>query len=104
MLIRDGEVYAAGCILPLTQDTTVAAELGTRHRAALGMSESSDAVVVVVSEETGQISVAVDGRLTRDYNRLTLREYLENTLIGAPEDNQGGRRGFFKRLFGRKGE
>jgi len=104
MLIRDGQVYAAGCILPLTQDTTVAAELGTRHRAALGMSENSDAVVVVVSEETGQISVAVDGRLTRDYNRLSLREYLENTLIGAPKDAEGGRKGFFKRLFGRKGE
>ncbi len=101
MLIRDGEVYAAGCILPLTQDTTVAAELGTRHRAALGMSESSDAVVVVVSEETGQISVAVDGHLTRDYNRLTLREYLESTLIGAPQDSESGRRGFFKKLFRR---
>ena len=59
MIIRDGMIHAAGCILPLTKNTSVSAELGTRHRAALGVSEESDAVVVVVSEETGQISVAV---------------------------------------------
>lgn len=102
MIIRDGQVYAAGCILPLTADTSVAAELGTRHRAALGMSENSDAVVVVISEETGQISIAMDGRLTRDYNRLTLREKLEATLIGSRERAGSGGRRLLDRLFGGK--
>ncbi|WP_322199717.1 diadenylate cyclase CdaA [Acutalibacter intestini] len=85
MIIREGRICAAGCILPLTSSTTVSAELGTRHRAALGMSENSDAVVVVVSEETGQISIALGGRLTRNYTRLTLTETLEELLIGEQE-------------------
>ena len=85
MVLRDGRVYAAGCILPLTSNLSVGAELGTRHRAALGMSENSDAVVVVVSEETGQISVAVSGRLRRDFARKELEEYLESILLGAQE-------------------
>ena len=85
MILRDGRVYAAGCILPLTSNLSVGAELGTRHRAALGMSENSDAVVVVVSEETGQISVAVSGRLRRDFARKELEEYLESILLGAQE-------------------
>ena len=92
MVIRDGQVYAAGCILPLTSNENVSAELGTRHRAALGMSENSDAVVVVVSEETGQISIAIQGKLTRNYNRVTLREVLEKNLIGAPEEKAASKR------------
>lgn len=82
MIIRNGRVCAAGCILPLTASDSVSAELGTRHRAAIGMSENSDAVVVVVSEETGQISIAVGGRLTRNYNRVTLSETLYAELVG----------------------
>ncbi|WP_322170079.1 diadenylate cyclase CdaA [Acutalibacter caecimuris] len=85
MVIREGRICAAGCILPLTASDAVSAELGTRHRAALGMSENSDAVVVVVSEETGQISLAMGGRLTRNYNRMTLAETLESELVGQPE-------------------
>lgn len=81
MIIRDGMIHAAGCILPLTKNTSVSAELGTRHRAALGVSEESDAVVVVVSEETGQISVAVNGVLARRFTRNTLRDVLEGYLI-----------------------
>ncbi len=101
MIVRDGRVYAAGCILPLTASDSVSAELGTRHRAALGMSENSDAVVVVVSEETGQISIALGGRLTRNYNRLSLQEFLEKTLIGVSEKTpSGGRRIFGKLGFG----
>ena len=85
MIIRDGMSHAAGCILPLTKNTSVSAELGTRHRAALGVSEESDAVVVVVSEETGQISVAVNGVLARRFTRDTLRDVLEGYLIPQEE-------------------
>lgn len=89
MIIRGGRICAAGCILPLTASTAVSAELGTRHRAAIGMSENSDAVVVVVSEETGQISMALEGRLRRDLNRVTLTELLEQELIGSAENAAG---------------
>ena len=85
IIIRDGMIHAAGCILPLTKNTSVSAELGTRHRAALGVSEESDAVVVVVSEETGQISVAVNGVLARRFTRDTLRDVLEGYLIPQEE-------------------
>ena len=85
MIIRDGMIHAAGCILPLTKNTSVSAELGTRHRAALGVSEESDAGVVVVSEETGQISVAVNGVLARRFTRDTLRDVLEGYLIPQEE-------------------
>ena len=81
MVIRDGMVYAAGCILPLTKSDNVSIDLGTRHRAAIGMSENSDAVVVVVSEETGQISIACNGVLTRNYTRDTLKAALEGFLL-----------------------
>lgn len=99
MIIRGGRIYAAGCILPLTSSDSVSAELGTRHRAALGMSENSDAVVVVVSEETGQISIAAGGRLTRNYNRLSLAEMLEKTLLGDSSDTPSGG----KRILGKLG-
>ena len=88
MVIRDGVIYAAGCILPLTKSDTVSVDLGTRHRAAIGMSENSDAVVVVVSEETGQISIAVNGVLSRNYTRETLQSALEALLL--PEENANG--------------
>lgn len=90
MVIRDGMIYAAGCILPLTKSDTVSVDLGTRHRAAIGMSENSDAVIVVVSEETGQISIAVNGVLTRNYTRETLQSALEALLL--PEENANGER------------
>ena len=92
MIIRDGMIHAAGCILPLTKNTSVSAELGTRHRAALGVSEESDAVVVVVSEETGQISVAVNGVLARRFTRDTLRDVLEGYLIPQEEASTGRRK------------
>lgn len=102
MIIRGGRVCAAGCILPLTASDSVSAELGTRHRAAIGMSENSDAVVVVVSEETGQISIAVGGKLTRNYNRVTLSETLFAELIGAEGVAQGN--GLLGRLGLNKGK
>lgn len=86
MIIRDGTVYAAGCILPLTKNTNVSLELGTRHRAAIGMSENSDAVVVVVSEETGQISVVVNGTIRRNYTRETLNSELESLVLSQPAE------------------
>lgn len=82
VIIRNGRVYSAGCILPLTRkNAEVDVNLGTRHRAALGMSEESDAVVVVVSEETGNISLAHHGRLTKmeDSNELEIR--LETLIV-----------------------
>lgn len=75
-VIKDGRVISAGCILPLTSNTQLSSELGTRHRAAIGMSESSDAIVVVVSEETGSISVAEKGHLKRNISVGDLREIL----------------------------
>lgn len=80
-IIRDGLVYASGCILPLTDNKNVDINLGTRHRAALGMSEVSDAIIVVVSEETGAISIAVNGQLQRYLDRETLVSRLEDLLL-----------------------
>ena len=99
MIIRAGRIYSAGCILPLSSNISISADLGTRHRAGLGMSENSDAVVVVVSEETGQISIALNGRLTRNYSRVTLREKLEQLLISSSEGAASGG----KRILGKLG-
>ncbi len=87
-IIRDGKLYAAGCILPLTDNPNVDINLGTRHRAALGISEQSDAVVLVVSEETGIISLAINGVLIRNYTRETLIEKMENLLLEAYRDEE----------------
>ena len=81
MIIRDGRICASGCFLPLSQNYTISKEMGTRHRAALGVSENSDAVVVVVSEETGTISTAVAGELKRNFSPEALRVALENGII-----------------------
>ncbi len=80
MIIRDGRVAAAGCVLPLSDSNRLSADLGTRHRAGVGMSEASDAVVVIVSEETGTISVAVGGMLKRHLAPQTLTRLLHNEL------------------------
>lgn len=94
MIIRGNRVLAAGCVLPLTGQDNVNAAFGTRHRAALGISEDTDAIVVVVSEETGHISVAFNGNLVREYKRLSLREVLREKLIVHPEEEaiQGSKR------------
>ena len=81
VIIRDGRLYSAGCLLPLSQNPDIIKDLGTRHRAAIGMSENSDAIVAVVSEETGEISVAVEGRLTRGFKRDTLAAELSKYLL-----------------------
>lgn len=87
MIVRDGRVAAAGCVLPLSDSNRLSADLGTRHRAGVGMSEVSDAVVVIVSEETGTISVAVGGMLKRHLAPQTLERLLINELC-ADETEQ----------------
>ena len=79
-IVRDCKIYAAGCILPLTSKNNISSDLGTRHRAALGMSEQSDALVLVVSEETGAISIAQNGVLQHDITDGAAREQLLNFL------------------------
>ena len=81
MIIRDGRIHAAGCILPHTQNEDLNSQLGTRHRAAIGMSENSDAVVLVISEETGTISLAINGSISRNYTIETLRQKLTDELV-----------------------
>ena len=88
MIIRDGRIAAAGCVLPLSESSRLSLDLGTRHRAAVGMSEVSDAVVVVVSEETGAISVAIDGMLKRHLAPQTLERLLRNELCSEVEEEE----------------
>ena len=80
-IIRQGRLAAAACFLPLTQNAELSKEFGTRHRAALGISEETDAVAVVVSEETGVISLAFDGQMTTDLDAKTLRNTLYKLLV-----------------------
>jgi conserved hypothetical protein TIGR00159 len=88
VIMREGMILAAACFLPKPQnDAAINKKLGSRHRAAIGMSENSDAVVIVVSEETGQISVAMNGVLTRDYTREKLKETLEKEIFSVALDN-----------------
>ena len=88
LIVRDGRIAAAGCVLPLTNNTNLSSDLGTRHRAGIGMSEATDAVVVVVSEETGAISVAVGGMLKRHLAPQTLERLLTNALVPTQEDGK----------------
>lgn len=80
LIIREDRILAAGCILPLTQNDALSQEFGTRHRAALGISESSDAAVIVVSEETGKISFAMDGNMSRNFTEETLKKMIIKAL------------------------
>ena len=84
MVIRDGRIAAAACVLPLSDSANLSADLGTRHRAAIGMSEVTDAIVVVVSEETGTISLAIEGMLKRHLDEATLEMMLRAAL--CPEE------------------
>ena len=88
-IIRDGKIIAAACFLPKpAKEETINKKLGSRHRAAIGMSENSDAIVIVVSEETGQISVAQDGVLVRDYTPEALHSLLWKKLIEDPAEER----------------
>ncbi len=86
VIIRDARVAAASCVLPLTKSQNLSKDLGMRHRAGIGLSEQSDAVVVIVSEETGAISLAVDGSLKRHLNAASLTQLLHQELIIDEEE------------------
>ncbi len=92
VIIRDNKIASAGCLLPLSKNLEISKELGTRHRAAVGMTEASDAVVVVVSEETGKISYAIDGKIHIGISQNQLKSILEDKLL-LPEKKKR----FFKR-------
>ncbi len=104
MILRDGKVLAAGCILPLSDNMRISRELGTRHRAGLGMSENSDAIVVIVSEETGTVSIAMGGTLKRNFSSEALRVALENGILwdNTHKDKDGDSKGKFGLLRRRK--
>ncbi|MBE6733298.1 MAG: TIGR00159 family protein [Ruminococcaceae bacterium] len=87
LIIREGRLYAAGCILPLSQSQHISSQLGTRHRAAIGMTENSDAIVLVVSEETGIISIVKNGEIKRNYNAVSANAELRRYLI-TPEERK----------------
>ena len=86
VVIRDGVIVAAGCVLPLSNNLEMGKDMGTRHRAGLGMSENSDAIVVIVSEETGIISMAKNGVLIRRLDRQNLFNLLQEEIVPPAED------------------
>lgn len=87
-ILRDNKVYAAGCVLPLTSDLSLSKELGTRHRAGIGITEHTDAVSIIVSEESGVISVAREGRLTRFLDSKGIEKYLLNIYLKPEEEEK----------------
>jgi hypothetical protein len=90
-VVRDSRIVAASVVLPLSDNTAATSQLGTRHRAALGISEQSDAIAVVVSEETGQIAIAENGNLMRNLDAERLEERLRGLLkLDTPERELGG--------------
>ena len=92
VIMRDGRLLAGGCMLPLSKNVNLSRDLGMRHRAGIGMSENSDAVVVIVSEETGSISVAIGGMLKRHQITETQSKLLKNDLMPAPEQETDTRK------------
>ncbi|MDD3165076.1 MAG: diadenylate cyclase CdaA [Oscillospiraceae bacterium] len=109
MIVRDNRIAAAGCVLPLSNNYNISSDLGTRHRAGIGMSEATDGVVVIVSEETGAISVAIGGMLKRHLAPQTLERLLNNELIPQEDDTlkaslKDTLKSGFKRLKGKGGD
>lgn len=103
VIIRNMKIAAAGCVLPLTDRTNLNKELGTRHKAGIGMSEKSDAVVVIVSEETGAVSVAIDGMLKRHLTEESLSSILHTELVKEQnEDDKHNIITHFKNFFKEK--
>lgn len=97
VIVQDGRIAAAGCVLPLSDSSTLSADLGTRHRAGVGITEVSDAVTIIVSEETGGISVAVGGMLKQRLELETLDKLLRKELSAGEEaDPEEGKRGLLR--------
>lgn len=95
-IIRKERINSAGCFLPLTRDKEISKSLGTRHRAALGLTEETDAVVIVVSEETGEVSLVSDGEIDRNMDNSTLLKKLKDIFHSAyPPDKAEGKKGMF---------
>ena len=100
VIVRDGRICAASCILPLTQSTVFSSQLGTRHRAAIGMTENSDAIVLIVSEETGTISIAFNGEITRNYTVESAFNEIKDKLVNDKEqENDSLLKKAFKKFF-----
>ena len=99
IIIREGRVAAAGCVLPLSQNQNLSRDLGMRHRAGIGMSENSDAVVAIVSEETGGISVAMHGVLKRHLAAETLERLLQLELLPEEPEDRMSRSSLFRSAF-----
>ena len=100
MIIKNNRIHAAACYLPLSDSLSISKDLGTRHRAGIGVTETIDCVSVIVSEETGNISIAVDGRLKRKYTAEVLKRDLFSLLVNEPDDAGKGK---FNKLLSRKG-
>ncbi|MFA5635029.1 MAG: DNA integrity scanning protein DisA nucleotide-binding domain protein, partial [Anaerovoracaceae bacterium] len=100
-IIRGQRVIAAGCVLPLTQNRALSKDLGTRHRAGLGITEHSDAIALIVSEETGIISIAIDGKLSRFLDIKTVEKTLLNLYLSQMADDDV--MNFITKLFKRNG-
>lgn len=100
IILRGDRIYCAGCVLPLTQNTSLPSELGTRHRAAIGITEHSDCVSLVVSEESGIISIAINGKLTRRFSEESLKNKLVDIYTDADKERNFPN---IKNIFGRIG-
>ena len=103
MIVCNGRVTAAGCVLPLSDNTRISADLGTRHRAGLGISEATDAVTIIVSEETGTISVAVGGMLKRHLAPQTLERLLRKELCPEETEKKPNVAELLRQKFSKKG-
>jgi diadenylate cyclase len=101
-IIRDAKLYAAGCVLPLTENKDLSMDLGTRHRAGIGITEHSDAIALIVSEESGIISTAVDGKLTRFLDIKTVEKTLLNLFLSPTTETN--LLGLLRNLFGGKND
>ena len=98
VVIRDSKVKAAACFLPLTQRKDLSKDLGTRHRAGVGVSEVSDCITLIVSEETGEVSIAKSGKLYRNISKERMTNILQNNLKGSTEEKSFLKGGIFKWL------
>ena len=104
VLIRGDKVIAAGCVLPLTSSTSLSSELGTRHRAGIGVTEVSDAIAVIVSEETGAMSVATNGKISRFMDNNSMRKIIKSIFMNDSDTGRSFFKPFFNRLRGKSNE